>query len=438
MTVPPRLDPEFESLFMPLAADELAQLEASVLSEGIRDPLVVWGGVLLDGHNRFALAQKHGLEYAAREVALADRHAARRWIINNQLGRRNLTPEAFAYYLGLRFNEEKKDVGRPEKLSQIDTVYGTTRDRLADEYKVSPATVSRAGAFAEDLAALEEIAGPEVRQAVIGREAEITRQDVTRLALLAETDPDAAKDAIEKAIEGEPVRITLLTNIQKRMDAQTRDNPNKPRIYCADWRDWLASQPACDLLLTDPPYSTDIPDIESFAADWLNVALAKVKPTGRAYVCIGAYPEELHAYLRAHYTGGPVMNLANVLVWEYRNTLGPSPSHAYKQNWQAVLYFTGAEAPPLDCPVMVEQFSVQDINAPDGRMGDRYHAWQKPAELAERFIRHSTAPGDLVLDPFAGTGTFLLAAARLGREARGCDTSLTMIELAEQRGCEYA
>lgn len=39
------------------------------------------------------------------------------------------------------------------------------------------------------------------------------------------------------------------------------------------------------------------------------------------------------------------------------------------------------DAPALDCRVMTEQFSVQDINAPDGRLGDRYHAWQKPDDL---------------------------------------------------------
>ena len=75
----------------------------------------------------------------------------------------------------------------------------------------------------------------------------------------------------------------------------------------------------------------------------------------------------------------------------------------------------------LDCPLTAEQWAVQEINAPDGRQGDRYHAWQKPMEIAERFIRHSTKEGDRVYDPFACTGTFLLAAAKLGRKAYGCE-----------------
>jgi DNA modification methylase len=162
--------------------------------------------------------------------------------------------------------------------------------------------------------------------------------------------------------------------------------------------------------------------------------LATVKPTGRAYVCIGSYPDELAAYLaadRAH------MTLAQILIWTYRNATNRQPKHDYILNYQTILYFRGPDAPPLDAPDTVEQFAVQDINAPDGRLGNRYHTWQKPDELAERLIRHSTQPGDLVLDPFNGTGTFVLAAARLGRIGRGCDTDPDMLAIAVERGCHH-
>lgn len=188
-----------------------------------------------------------------------------------------------------------------------------------------------------------------------------------------------------------------------------------------------------DLLLTDPPYSTDVPDISEFANRWLYPALAGVKDTGFAYVFIGAYPNELKAYLEAIKPSN--VTLEQVLIWTYKNTLGQNPKGRYKQNYQACLFFRGVNAPDLNCPLTSEQWAVQEINAPDGRQGDRYHAWQKPMEIAERFIRHSTKPGMTVFDPFACTGTFLLAAAKLGRKAYGFEIDPDNAEIAFQRGC---
>lgn len=233
---------------------------------------------------------------------------------------------------------------------------------------------------------------------------------------------------VREGIVGRSQLLKKIAEWERRPDSET-----KAVVSEASWVDWLPRQDDCDLLLTDPPYSTDVDDIVAFANAWLPVALDKVRPTGRAYVCIGAYPAELRAYLNVDPPDHLV--LANVLVWTYRNTLGPAPIFDYKLNWQAILYYRGVDAGPINCPSMVEQFSVQDLNAPDGRQGDRYHAWQKPDVLADRLIRHSGKPHELVLDPFAGTGTFLLAAARLGRVAKGCDVDPGMIAIARERGC---
>jgi hypothetical protein len=229
-------------------------------------------------------------------------------------------------------------------------------------------------------------------------------------------------------------RSQVLTLIKLQRQADGEHRAGTAVILPGEWEHRFDDHPLCDLLLTDPPYATDVEDVDAFAREWLPHALRKVRPTGRAYVCIGAYPHELAAYLAADHAG---LTLAQVLVWTYRNTLGPAPSHDYKQNWQAVLYFRGPDAAPLECPLLTEQFSVQDLNAPDARHGNRFHEWQKPDALADRFIRHATQPGDLVLDPFAGTGTFLLAAARLGRDAVGCERDPAMVDICIRRGCVY-
>jgi hypothetical protein len=86
------IDPEFKALIPPLAPEELAQLEANILADGCRDPLVTWQGILIDGHNRFAICSKHGLTFETVEMEFVDRSHAKEWIIRNQFGRRNLLP----------------------------------------------------------------------------------------------------------------------------------------------------------------------------------------------------------------------------------------------------------------------------------------------------------------------------------------------------------
>lgn len=214
------------------------------------------------------------------------------------------------------------------------------------------------------------------------------------------------------------------------VDKQTGNG--KPVLNICDSRTFNVGE-KYDLLLTDPPYSTDVPDLDAFIDSWYYRALDGVKDTGFAYIFIGAYPNEQRAYLNAKVPEHMV--LEQILVWTYKNTLGNNPKDRYKLNYQACLFFRGINAPALDCPLTTEQWAVQEINAPDGRQGDRYHAWQKPMEIAERFIRHSTKQGSLVYDPFACTGTFILAAAKLGRNGIGCEIDEANAQIAFDRGC---
>ena len=107
----------------------------------------------------------------------------------------------------------------------------------------------------------------------------------------------------------------------------------------------------------------------------------------------------------------------------------------YNLNYQVILHLYTKESVELDTSITNEMFSVQDINAPDGRLGDRYHTWQKPDELAYRFIKHSTRDKDIVFDPFSCTGTFLIAAAKFNRQAIGCEIDEDNAKIAEKRGC---
>ena len=84
------IDPEFRDLIPPLNDDELAMLEESIIANGCESPLIVWNGVIVDGHNRHAICQKHCIPFAVTEKEFGSREDAMLWMLRNQLGRRNL------------------------------------------------------------------------------------------------------------------------------------------------------------------------------------------------------------------------------------------------------------------------------------------------------------------------------------------------------------
>lgn len=86
------VDPSLKAYIDPLTPDEHAALEQSLLAEGCRDALVLWGNVLVDGHNRYGICQTHGLPFRTvqheRFTSMEDVHL---WMIDQHLGRRSVS-----------------------------------------------------------------------------------------------------------------------------------------------------------------------------------------------------------------------------------------------------------------------------------------------------------------------------------------------------------
>ena len=154
----PAIDEGFKSLLPRQTAEERATLEADILANGCRDPLVTWRGILIDGHNRYEICTKHGLSFQTIEMDFPDRDAVEDWMDSNQLGRRNLSPDAFKMILGRRYNRAKKGNGErgPQKLDQFDPAKSTAA-KLAKEHAVSEPTVKRAAKFYEEVQRTPEL-----------------------------------------------------------------------------------------------------------------------------------------------------------------------------------------------------------------------------------------------------------------------------------------
>jgi hypothetical protein len=108
-----KIDPSFRDLLCPLSEYEEKALEGTLLAHGCLSPLIVEEklGVLIDGHNRLRLCEMHGIPYEVKTLMLGGRESAEKWIIRNQLGRRNLTPERLEAYIEQIYRHAKKNPG---------------------------------------------------------------------------------------------------------------------------------------------------------------------------------------------------------------------------------------------------------------------------------------------------------------------------------------
>jgi hypothetical protein len=98
------IDEQFKYLLPVLDEQTFALLEESLLANGCMHPLVLWGDILIDGHNRYEICQKHEIPFETVEMEFASRDEAMIWIITTQVGRRNLSPIQLSYFRGLHYN----------------------------------------------------------------------------------------------------------------------------------------------------------------------------------------------------------------------------------------------------------------------------------------------------------------------------------------------
>ena len=141
-----RIRNDFKNLIPPLSKEEFDQLEQNCIAEGIRDPLVLWGDVLIDGHNRYAIAQKHGLTFDIVQREFKSDDEAMAWIARNQIGRRNLS----SYDRSLLALKMKPKIAEKAKERMLDGAKGVqisaqakTRDTLATIAGVSHDTIHK-------------------------------------------------------------------------------------------------------------------------------------------------------------------------------------------------------------------------------------------------------------------------------------------------------
>jgi site-specific DNA-methyltransferase (adenine-specific) len=232
---------------------------------------------------------------------------------------------------------------------------------------------------------------------------------------------------------------------------------NTNRFICGDAAVSMREFPtgSIDLIIADPPYNlgkdygnnVDLKarhEYEEFTRTWLAEAVRILKPSGTIYVFMGVrFVSRLFLMMEEEFA----LVFNGWITWHYTQGMGRkigfSPRH------EDILYFTRSELFTfnLDEVRIPQKYYRKRNNMTGANPGDVWqfshvhycsaerepHPTQKPEALMERMIRASSNEGDLVLDPYVGSGTTCRVADALGRRWIGIDLNPEYIEMSERR-----
>lgn len=210
-------------------------------------------------------------------------------------------------------------------------------------------------------------------------------------------------------------------------------------IYQGDCRDILPLLPPADLLMTDPPYGIDyvgktkkalkisndglgVTGTRLLVADMLNSI--NLRPGASFYICAPSGADELTFRLAIIDAG---LQLRQTIIWvKDVFVMGRSDYH-YRH--ESIFYGWKAGASHAFYGGRTQD-TVWEVGRP---FASKLHPTMKPLGIEDRAIWNSSLPGEIVIDPFLGSGTTLLAAKTLGRRGIGIEIEERYCQASAQR-----
>jgi len=237
---------EFKNLIPALSAEEYAQLEANILEEGIREPIITWNGFIIDGHNRYDIAQRFDVEYKTISKYFSSEESVKEWMILNQFGRRNLSNyqrSVLALELEDLFSKKAKEnqaiqyKGNSLKQISAEVKPIETRNELSKVASVSHDTISK-------VKKIQEKAPEEVK-------AKLATGEVSINAAYKEIKKEEKKDERDKKIQEVKQKIETenLTTLDKKYHVIAIDPPwayNEKGGFSSDDYDAQSNRGAVD------------------------------------------------------------------------------------------------------------------------------------------------------------------------------------------------
>lgn len=447
----PRAHPAAE-LFPLMAEPELREMADDIAKNGLLEPIVVDDqGTILDGRNRWRASELAGIR--PETVRWTGDGSVIDWIVAKNIKRRHLTPSQkaaiAAEMLGM-YEIEARERQRQAGAARVQQAERDERGRVLQLVADRPqAGRKRRAPTARDKAAKTlGVGGRSVQKAkTVMKEAPELHAKVKAGAVSLDS---AAHQVRRKQREARVAALPPAPPIVERIDVA--DATHLTEHIGAE---------SVDLIVTSPPYGLDKPykgfsdpatGWPAFMADWLAEAFAVAKPHGRLALNVPldtTLPKPRATYaqaIEAAEFGGWTYRFT--IVWEEGNTtkgnrsLGSIDSAARPHHVSPVemiaVFSKGEWAPssPGQDDITHEQW--EEWGRTVWRFAGESNAWEGhpapfPEELPRRLISYLSRVGDVVLDPFCGSGTTIVIAKRWKREGIGFDISQAYVESARRR-----
>ena len=299
-----KIDREFKNLIRPLQRKEYLQLEANIIADGCRDPIVTYDGFIIDGHNRYEICVKHNIPFSVLAMVFECREEAIAWICANQLGRRNITEETRKFLIGMQYESEKivnskknilgvNQYSKPSTCSPFEnfelsrdrtkTNGHITAQRIASENHVSIGSVQK---YAMYTRALETIgkADPSMVPRILSGRYKISHQNVVELSRLT---PEEIRKVGRKIERNQQTFVQYKKTRKEIQDGIQSENPMiAPGPSVKDMPEFDPDAELTGLTLTIPSWGssierirtkTDLGIVSSRARTKLSSALEELK-----------------------------------------------------------------------------------------------------------------------------------------------------------------
>ena len=405
---------ELEVLIPPLTSEEFKQLERNILEEGIRDPLVTWNGILVDGHNRYRIATEYDIDFETVEKEFTDMNAVKEWMINNQFGRRNLNNyqrSVLALQLEDVFKTKAKEnlvlsgekYGKGTQISANPIIQKVeTRQEIAKVANVSHDTISK-------VKKIEATASPEIKAKVSTGEISIN---------------EAFKE-IKK--EENEVKINIEKQIRKQVIEDSKDKiiSNVFNGNSLEMIDKIDFKIKC--VITDPPYGMNYisnrrtaslkdkgiendKDID-IAMDLIKNVFTKLygkMDVNSGLFCFIGWKQENYIIEILEDIG---FNIKNSIVWNKNNHGTGDLIYSFAPKHERIIYATKGRV----------ELNYRYPDVLDGNDFRTNHPTQKPIDLLKTLINSITIEDETIVDPFAGHGSTGIAAKISNRKYWLCE-----------------